>query len=394
MKPNFQKQDGPHKVLDAPVNLGEMAADLAGAQDDTTSIWVVARDDNLKVDSKKLEKAQQKLQQKLDKRTDAPKIIAGPVKLQTASASQVVSKKENQMEAKGSNRSMDIRIENFDVSYGNKVLLQNADLLLANGRRYGLCGRNGLGKTTLLRMISGKQLQIPSHITILHVEQEVIGDNTPAISSVLECDFARVRLLQAEKDLTARINAGDSDPTLNAQLTEVFAGLELIESDKAEARASIILIGLGFTKDMQKRATRTFSGGWRMRLALARALFSKPDLLLLDEPTNMLDIKAIIWLENYLQNWPTTLLVVSHDRNFLDTVPTDILHLHAQKIDVYKGNYDQFDKTRTEKHKSQRREYEAQMAHRQHVQEFIDRFRYNANRAASVQSKIKMLEKL
>lgn len=394
MKPNFQKQDGPHKVLDAPVNLGEMAADLAGAQDDTTSIWVVSRDDNLKVDSKKLEKAQQKLQQKHDKRSDAPKIVAGPVKLQTASASQVVSKKENQMEAKGSNRSMDIRIENFDVSYGNKVLLQNADLLLANGRRYGLCGRNGLGKTTLLRMISGKQLQIPSHITILHVEQEVIGDNTPAISSVLECDFARVRLLQAEKDLTARINAGDADPTLNAQLTEVFAGLELIESDKAEARASIILIGLGFTKEMQKRATRTFSGGWRMRLALARALFSKPDLLLLDEPTNMLDIKAIIWLENYLQAWPTTLLVVSHDRNFLDTVPTDILHLHAQKIDVYKGNYDQFDKTRTEKHKSQRREYEAQMAHRQHVQEFIDRFRYNANRAASVQSKIKMLEKL
>lgn len=394
MKPNFQKQDGPHKVLDAPVNLGEMAADLAGAQDDTTSIWVVSRDDNLKVDSKKLEKAQQKLQQKLDKRTDAPKVVAGPVKLQTASASQVVSKKENQMEAKGSNRSMDIRIENFDVSYGNKVLLQNADLLLANGRRYGLVGRNGLGKTTLLRMISGKQLQIPSHITILHVEQEVIGDNTPAISSVLECDFARVRLLQAEKDITARINAGDADPTLNAQLTEVFAGLELIESDKAEARASIILIGLGFTKDMQKRATRTFSGGWRMRLALARALFSKPDLLLLDEPTNMLDIKAIIWLENYLQNWPTTLLVVSHDRNFLDTVPTDILYLHAQKIDVYKGNYDQFDKTRTEKHKSQRREYEAQMAHRQHVQEFIDRFRYNANRAASVQSKIKMLEKL
>lgn len=106
------------------------------------------------------------------------------------------------------------------------------------------------------------------------------------------------------------------------------------------------------------------------------------------------NIKAIIWLENYLQNWPTTLLVVSHDRNSLDTVPTDILHLHTQRIDVYRGNYEQFDKTRTEKMKSQRREFEAQLAHRQHVQEFIDRFRYNANRAASVQSKIKMLEKL
>lgn len=174
----------------------------------------------------------------------------------------------------------------------------------------------------------------------------------------------------------------------------MYVQLQNIEADKAPARASIILNGLGFTKSMQARATKTFSGGWRMRLALARALFSKPDLLLLDEPTNMLDIQAIIWLENYLQNWPTTLLVVSHDRNFLDTVPTDILYLHSQRIETYRGNYEQFDKTKTEKHKAQRREYEAQMAHRAHVQEFIDRFRFNANRAASVQSKIKMLDKL
>lgn len=397
MRPQAQRaQTGSHKVLAAPVNLGQMAAELQanGAQEDVASIWVTSRDDNLKVDSKKLEKAQQKIAQKQARLADAPKVVAAPVQLQTASASQVVSKKDSQMEAKGSNRSMDIRIENFDVSYGNKVLLQNADLLLANGRRYGLVGRNGLGKTTLLRMISGKQLQIPSHISILHVEQEVIGDATTAINSVLECDFVRVRLLNEEREISAAINAGSTDPTLNAKLTEVYANLELIESDKAEARASIILIGLGFTKEMQARATKTFSGGWRMRLALARALFSKPDLLLLDEPTNMLDIKAIIWLENYLLNWPTTLLVVSHDRNFLDTVPTDILHLQQSKIEVYKGNYEQFDKTRSEKHKAQRREYEAQLAHRQHVQEFIDRFRYNANRAASVQSKIKMLEKL
>lgn len=145
---------------------------------------------------------------------------------------------------------------------------------------------------------------------------------------------------------------------------------------------------------MQSQPTKTFSGGWRMRLALARALFSRPDLLLLDEPTNMLDIKAIIWLEHYLQNWPTTLLVVSHDRNFLDTVPTDILYLHSQRIEAFRGNYEQFIKTKTEKHKNQQREYEAQQQHRAHVQEFIDRFRYNANRASSVQSKIKMLEKL
>lgn len=128
-----------------------------------------------------MEKAEQKLQQKLEKRSEVPKAPVAPLQLQQATASQVINKKDSQMDAKGTNRSMDIRIENFDVSFGNKVLLQNADLLLASGRRYGLVGRNGLGKTTLLRMISEKQLQIPSHITILHVEQEVIGNDTIAL---------------------------------------------------------------------------------------------------------------------------------------------------------------------------------------------------------------------
>lgn len=217
-----------------------------------------------------------------------------------------------------------------------RVLLQNADLVLAYGRRYGFVGRNGLGKTTLLRMISSKNLQIPSHISILHVEQEVTGDNTIALDSVLECDTVRTSLLTREKEINEKIKSGDADPLLSNELSEIYLALQNIEADKAPAKAGIILNGLGFTKDMQARATRTFSGGWRMRLALARALFSRPDLLLLDEPTNMLDIKAIIWLENYLQNWPTTLLVVSHDRNFLDTVPTDILYLHSQRIETYK----------------------------------------------------------
>ncbi|CAH1969584.1 unnamed protein product [Acanthoscelides obtectus] len=346
-----------------------------------------------KVDAKKLEKAEAKLQGKQDRRTKETKTVAAP-KLETASASQVTSKKESKLEAKGNNRTQDIRIENFDVAYGDRVLLLGADLTLAYGRRYGLVGRNGLGKSTLLRMISGGQLRIPSHISILHVEQEVVGDDTLAIDSVLQCDTVREELLKKERDISAAINAGSQDHALNSELSEVYAQLQNIEADKAPAKASIILNGLGFTPEMQQNPTKTFSGGWRMRLALARALFSRPDLLLLDEPTNMLDIKAIIWLENYLQNWPTTLLVVSHDRNFLDTVPTDILHLHSQRIEPYRGNYEQFEKTKTEKLKNQQREYDAQMQQRQHVQEFIDRFRYNANRAALVQSKIKMLEKL
>ncbi|CAA9996228.1 unnamed protein product [Nesidiocoris tenuis] len=246
------------------------------------------------------------------------------------------------MEAKGVNRAQDIRIENFDVSYGDKVLLQAADIVLAFGRRYGLVGRNGLGKTTLLRMISSGALRIPSHISVLHVEQEVVGDDKTALDSVLECDFARQSLLDREKEINAKLNSGDSksnEINLTNELSEIYAALGAMEADKAPARASIILAGLGFTPEMQGRATKTFSGGWRMRLALARALFSKPDLLLLDEPTNMLDMKAIIWLETYLQTWATTLLVVSHDRHFLDTVPTDILHLHSATLDPYKGNY-------------------------------------------------------
>lgn len=395
MKPDKSgSKNGTKKILDTPINLGQMAANLETESIESKSIWVVSRDDSLKVDSRKLEKAEQKLQQKLEKRQEVSKAPIQQIHLQSASASQVISKKDNKLEAKGTNRAMDVRIENFDVSFGDRVLLQNADLVIAQGRRYGLVGRNGLGKTTLLRMISQKQLKIPTHISILHVEQEVHGDDTPALQSVLECDIVRESLLRREKEITGAIQNGTVDPNMSTELSEVYAQLQNIEADKAPARASIILNGLGFNKLMQTRPTKTFSGGWRMRLALARALFSKPDLLLLDEPTNMLDIKAIIWLENYLQNWPTTLLVVSHDRNFLETVPTDILYLHSQRIESYRGNYEQFEKTKTEKHKSQRREYEAQMAHRAHVQEFIDRFRYNANRAASVQSKIKMLEKL
>jgi len=177
-------------------------------------------------------------------------------------------------------------------------------------------------------------------------------------------------------------------------LTEVYEQLEAIEADKAPAKAAAILYGLGFSSEGQKRPTKEYSGGWRMRLALARALFFKPDLLLLDEPTNMLDMKAIYWLEDYLSNWPTTILVVSHDRNFLNSIATDIVHMHTQRLDYYSGNYDNFEKTKNEKLKNQQREYEAQQQFREHVQVFIDRFRYNANRAALVQSKIKMLEKL
>ena len=194
-------------------------------------------------------------------------------------------------------------------------------------------------------MISEQQLKIPSHISVLHVEQEVVGDDTKVIDSVLESDIPRQKLLTEEIDLNNIINTGgDGSGDASARLSEVYVELEAMDSAKAPARAAVILAGLGIRAEAQDRATKTFSGGWRMRIALARALFSKPDLLLLDEPTNMLDMQAIIWLERYLvNNWPSTILVVSHDRSFLDFVPTDILHIHSQKIDVYNGNYNQFE---------------------------------------------------
>ncbi|XP_038549240.1 ATP-binding cassette sub-family F member 3 [Micropterus salmoides] len=382
-------------LLDAPVQLSQISADNVTASDDVQGIWMMKRSQNTTVDAKKLEKAEAKLKAKHDRRNekDSQK-TSSPLVLEEASASQASSKKDNRVDQSGKNRSYDIRIENFDVSFGERCLLQGAELSLASGRRYGLIGRNGLGKTTLLKMLASRSLRVPAHISILHVEQEVAGDETPALQSVLESDTLREELLAEEKMLNARIANGTAEGTESVRLSEIYGKLEEIEADKAPARASVILAGLGFSPRMQQQTTKEFSGGWRMRLALARALFARPDLLLLDEPTNMLDVRAILWLENYLQTWQSTILVVSHDRNFLNAVVTDIIHLHSQRLDSYRGDYENFIKTKEDRLKNQHREYEAQLQYRQHIQVFIDRFRYNANRAAQVQSKLKLLERL
>ena len=383
--------------LNEPVHLGSAAENMIEKNEDhSANIWIVKKDNVTMVDQKKLEKAEAKLKQKKEKRSVEEGKPTQRFELNSATASQQTNRRDAKLDASGTNKSYDIRIENFDVAFGEKVLLSSADLHLVYGRRYGLVGRNGIGKTTLLKMIADKKLQIPSHISILHVEQEVVGDDTKALDSVLECDVKRAALLKEEKELSASLHSssGGKDDKANTRLAEVYHELEHIEADKAPAKAAMILAGLGFTPDMQKMSTREFSGGWRMRLALARALFTLPDLLLLDEPTNMLDMKAIIWLENYLQNWPSTLFVVSHDRSFLNSVVTDVIHLRARQLTGYRGDFETFVKTKDERLKNQQREYEAQKQQREHIQVFIDRFRYNANRAALVQSKIKMLEKL
>lgn len=363
---------------------------------DSSSIFMNCQiDKTTRVDRRRLEKAEAKLKSKQERREAiaAGLTLSGPKKTfepTSASTTQQINKRDANND---STKVRDIKLENFDISFGDRVLLSGADMTLVYGRRYGLCGRNGYGKSTLLRMISSRQLIIPKHITILHVEQEVVGDDTTVLDSLLQTNEVRYKLLVRERELSA--HKGEMSEKDLKEMAEVHAKLQELEADSDPARASGILYGLGFTQANQQRPTKEYSGGWRMRIALARALFAEPDLLLLDEPTNMLDLKACIWLRQYLVNkWQSTLLVVSHDREFLNAVPTDMIHLHSRRLDSYKGNYEMFVRARAEKMKNQLREYEAQQQLRQHTQEFIDRFRFNAKRAALVQSKIKMLEKL
>ncbi|KRX98490.1 ATP-binding cassette sub-family F member 3 [Trichinella pseudospiralis] len=347
-----------------------------------------------KVDAKKLEKVERRLQQKQEKRLLEQSITQPKSNDITATVSHRSNRREDQCESRGKNMSRDVNIESLDISFGSKKLLTEAKLHLTPGKRYGLVGRNGVGKTTLLKMISGGQIRIPSHISILHVEQEVMGDDTLVIDCVLASDSKRKKLLEEEEEIRSQLANRDERSVSNHRLGEIYDELEAIEADKAPARASAILYGLGFGDEDQKRPTREFSGGWRMRIALAQALFLKPDLLLLDEPTNMLDMKTVIWLENYLLTWSSILVIVSHDRVFLNSICNEIIYMHSHQLNYFAGNYDQFEKTKNEMMINQRREYEAQKQFKEHVQEFIDRFRYNAKRASLVQSKIKMLEKL
>mmetsp|Transcript_35622 Transcript_35622/g.32091 ORF Transcript_35622/g.32091 Transcript_35622/m.32091 type:complete len:377 (+) Transcript_35622:750-1880(+) len=226
------------------------------------------------------------------------------------------------------------------------------------------------------------------HLQILLVEQEVSGTDKTVIQNVLETDMEREELLAKEKEYKK------DEEKYAQQLLDIYKRMEEINAYSCEARAAQILSGLGFHNDDFYRPTKEFSGGWRMRIALARALFAQPDILLLDEPTNHLDLDAVMWLEDYLINWPNTVIIVSHAREFLNSVCTDIYHYINQGLDYYKGNYDSFEKKRSELIVQKRREAESQKMRIEHVQAFIDKFRYNAKRASMVQSRIKSLNKM
>ncbi|KAI3703239.1 hypothetical protein L1987_73167 [Smallanthus sonchifolius] len=233
----------------------------------------------------------------------------------------------------------DITVENFSVSASGNELLKNATVKISHGKRYGLVGPNGKGKTTLLKLLAWRKIPVPKNIDVLLVEQEIVGNDQTAIEAVVSANEELVKLRQEVLEVEHEHEHEDG----GEKLAELFEKLQIIGSDAAEAQASKILAGLGFTKAMQTRVTRSFSGGWRMRISLARALFVQPTLLLLDEPTNHLDLRAVLWLEEYLCRWKKTLVVVSHDRDFLNTVCNEIIHLHDSKLHMYRGNFDDFE---------------------------------------------------
>ncbi|XP_021762724.1 ABC transporter F family member 4-like [Chenopodium quinoa] len=258
----------------------------------------------------------------------------------------------------------DITIENFSVSARGKELLKNTSIKISHGKRYGLIGPNGMGKSTLLKLLAWRKVPVPKNIDVLLVEQEIIGDDRSALEAVVSANEELVRLRKEAASLqnvsSAEDGANDDDGGDDAgeRLAELYEQLNLLDADAAEAQASKILAGLGFTKDMQERPTKSFSGGWRMRISLARALFMQPTLLLLDEPTNHLDLRAVLWLEEYLCRWKKTLIVVSHDRDFLNTVCNEIIHLHDMKLQLYRGNFDDFESGYEQRRKEMNKKYE------------------------------------
>jgi ATP-binding cassette subfamily F protein 3 len=282
-----------------------------------------------------------------------------------------------------------LTINDLSLRIAGRLLLDHASLALPAGAKAGLVGRNGTGKTTLFKAITGDfpsetgSIDLPRNTRIGQVAQEAPGTEEPLIEIVLKADKERAALLEEEKTAT--------DPN---RIAEIHIRLADIDAHSAESRAATILAGLGFDDEAQRRPASSFSGGWRMRVALAAVLFSEPDLLLLDEPTNYLDLEGTLWLENYVAKYPHTVLLISHDRDLLNRAVNSIVHLDQKKLTFWRGGYDQFERQWTEQRELQEKGRVKQEAARKHLQSFVDRFRAKASKARQAQSRIKALEKM
>ncbi|WP_269931614.1 ABC-F family ATP-binding cassette domain-containing protein [Aminobacter sp. HY435] len=280
-------------------------------------------------------------------------------------------------------------INDLSLRIAGRLLLDHASLTLPAGTKAGLVGRNGTGKTTLFKAITGDfssetgSISLPRNTRIGQVAQEAPGTEEPLIDIVLKADVERTALLAEEQTAT--------DPH---RIAEIHIRLADIDAHSAESRAATILAGLGFDDEAQRRPASSFSGGWRMRVALAAVLFSEPDLLLLDEPTNYLDLEGTLWLENYVSKYPHTVLLISHDRDLLNRAVNSIVHLDQKKMTFWRGGYDQFERQIAEQRELQEKGRVKQEAARKHLQSFVDRFRAKASKARQAQSRIKALEKM
>jgi ATP-binding cassette subfamily F protein 3 len=285
-----------------------------------------------------------------------------------------------------------IRLENLTLQRGPLRLLEDAELTLHPGHKVGLIGANGAGKSSLFALLRGElspdagNCLVPADWRIAHMRQEVETLERLAVDYVLDGDL---RLRQVQRDLAAAEAAHDG--TAQARL---HAELDSADGYSADARARKLLAGLGFSNPQMTQPVGDFSGGWRMRLNLAQALMCPSDLLLLDEPTNHLDLDAIIWLEGWLKSYPGTLLLISHDRDFLDAVVDNIAHLEQQKLTLYRGGYSAFERARAERLAQQQQAFDKQQAQRAHMEKFIARFKAQATKARQAQSRIKALERL
>ncbi|XP_060949694.1 ATP-binding cassette, sub-family F, member 2b [Limanda limanda] len=284
--------------------------------------------------------------------------------------------------------STDVHVASLSLTFHGQELLSDTDLELNSGRRYGLLGLNGTGKSMLLSAIGLREIPIPEHIDIYHLTREMPPSEKTALECVMEVDDQRIML---EKE-AERLGAEDASCE---KLMELYERLEELDADKAEMRASRILHGLGFTPAMQQKKMKDFSGGWRMRVALSRALFIKPFMLLLDEPTNHLDLDACVWLEEELKVFKRILVLISHSQDFLNGVCTNIIHLHQRKLKYYTGNFDQYMKTRDELEENQMKRFNWEQDQITHMKNYIARFGHgSAKLARQAQSKEKTLQKM
>ncbi|KHN87879.1 ATP-binding cassette sub-family F member 2 [Toxocara canis] len=287
-------------------------------------------------------------------------------------------------------KSMDIKIEGLTVTFHGREIVTDTKLELNMGRRYGLIGLNGSGKSTLMQAIFRRELPIPEHVDMFLVSREMAASNDSALKAVIDVDVERKALEKQAEEL-----ASCPDDEAHEKLMDIYDRLEEMDADKAEVKAAEILFGLGFTRQMMLKKCKDFSGGWRMRIALARALYLKPSLLLLDEPTNHLDLEACVWLEEELSNYKRTLLIVSHSQDFMNGVCTNIIHLFQRRLEYYGGNYDAYVRTREELLENQQKRYKWEQDQLQHMKDYIARFGHgSAKLARQAQSKEKTMAKM